>query len=127
MFTLEQVTQLATRVRLASGHEGYIRRVLDRHDNIYGVAADLRLERDWLAGKLSDEEAAANGLKPEWQQKIRSNPALRESTDPFFQNWITFEPDDILLETTSIDLPIIRLRDIVAIKPNGEKWIEDPS
>ena len=127
MFTLEEVTKIATRFRLADGQEGFATKALEQPDDFYAAGARIRLERDWLAGKLSDEEAAANGLKPEWQQKLRDNPTLRESTDPFFQNWITFEPDDILLETTSIDLPIIRLRDIVAIKPNGEKWIEDPS
>ena len=126
MFTPQQVTQLATRFRLANGQEGYVRRVLDPHDGTYKVAADIRLERDWLAGKLSDKEASKKGLDAKLQQKLRDDPTLRDSTDPFFQYWATFEPGDLLLATTSIYLPVVRLQDIVAIKPNGGEWIEDP-
>ena len=126
MFTLEQVTKIATRFRLADGQEGYATKVLEQPDDFYAAGARIRLERDWLAGTLSDEEAAARGLKKEWQQQLRDNPAFCDSTDPFFQYWATFEPGDLLLATTSIHLPVIRLQDIVAIKPNGGEWIEDP-
>ena len=126
MFTLEEVTKIATRFRLADGQEGYATKALEKPDDFYAAGASIRLERDWLAGKLSDEEAAANGLKMEWQQQLRDNPAFCDSTDPFFQYWATFEPGDLLLATTSIYLPVVRLQDIVAIKPNGGEWIEDP-
>ena len=126
MFTLEEVTKIATRFRLADGQEGFATKALEQPADFYAAGARIRLERDWLAGKLSDEEAAANGLKREWQQQLRDNPAFCDSTDPFFQYWATFEPGDLLLATTSIYLPVVRLQDIVAIKPNGGEWIEDP-
>jgi len=125
MFTLQQVTESGTRFRLANGQEGYTTKALDEPDHFYKAAARIRRERDWLAGKLSDEEAAAHGLEMKWQQQLRDNPAFCDSTDPFFQYWATFEPGDILLATTSIHLPVVRLQDIVAIKPNGGEWIED--
>ena len=126
MFTLQQVTQIATRFRLADGQEGFATKALEKPADFYAAGASIRLERDWLAGKLSDEEAATCGLKPEWQQQFRDNPAFCDSTDPFFQYWATFEPGDLLLATTSIHLPVVRLQDIVAIKLNGGEWIEDP-
>ena len=126
MFTLEEVTKIATRFRLADGQEVYATKALEQPDDFYAAGARIRLERDWLAGTLSDEEAAANGLKMEWQQQLRDNSAFCDSTDPFSQYWATFDPGDLLLATTSIHLPVIRLQDIVAIKPNGGEWIEDP-
>ncbi len=127
MFTLEEVTKIGTRFRLADGQEGYATKALEQPDDFYEAGASIRLERDWLAGKLSDEEAAARGLKAEWQQQLRDNPAFCDSTDPFFQYWAAFEPGDLLLTTTSFHLPVVRLQDIVAIRPNGGEWIEDPN
>ncbi|MCO5243932.1 MAG: hypothetical protein M9927_08905 [Anaerolineae bacterium] len=56
----------------------------------------------------------------------QGQPRLLRLHGSLLQYWATFEPGDLLLATTSIYLPVVRLQDIVAIKPNGGEWIEDP-
>lgn len=117
MLTLDNLQWRRTRVRLANGTETIVvrHRSTDSVRDYLELGRIIRVEADWLAGKLSDAEACAQGLDTKWMDKLRATPDRADSQDEMLAYWATLQPDDILLETTSINHPIIRLQDIVAI------------
>ena len=120
-----QVPKLATRFRLADGREGFATKALEKPDDFYKAGADIPPGTRLAGRKLSDEEATANGLKWSGSNETGDNPPSATPRIPSSMYWATFGPGDLLLETTSIHSAVVRLQDIVAIKPNGGEWIED--
>jgi len=134
MLTLGNLQWRRTRVRLANGRETIVvrHRSADSVRDYLELGRIIRVEADWLAGKLSDAEACAQGLDTKWMDKLRANPEHADSLNKTLAYWATLQPDDTLLETTSIDHPIIRLQDIVAINNTaylhkGWEPVEPPS
>ena len=118
-----------TRIRLPDGTETTARRLrrADTLQSYYQIGWDARLETDWLTGKLSDKEAVERGMTEEWQEDIRRNPQHRISENATLRYWASFQPGEPIIETGSIQWPLVRLQDIVAINNSGylhEGWIE---
>lgn len=123
MFTLDDFTWGRTRVRLPDGTETVAvrHRPAETLGAFYQAGAATRTEREWLAGKLSDDEAAARGLRLEWQVRLKRDPAWRTAGIPLFEYWADLTPDDTVIETRSVLWPLVRLQEIAAID-NGDGW-----